>query len=236
MNLLLSLFCQLVFAITVPDLTGPVVDQVGIFSTGVKSKIERYLKQVNREGKIQLQVLVAADLEGNDIETYAIEVVEKWKLGKEKQDNGILFVIAPNERQVRIEVGTGLEGELTDAQSGRIIRQLVPYFKANRYQEGIIAGINAIVAQFPLETEAIPQQKSRSMQKKDIIFIIFFLIFAIPFHLARFWLHKKGVYISSGHHSRYGGGIFGGGSFRGGGGGWSGGGGGFSGGGASGRW
>lgn len=232
MSLLFSLFCQIVFAITVPDLTGPVVDQIGIFSTGVKSKIERHLREVNREGKIQLQVLVAADLEGNEIESYAIEVVEKWKLGKEKQDNGILFVIAPNERQVRIEVGTGLEGELTDAQSGRIIRQLVPYFKSNRYQEGIIAGINAIVAQFPLETESIPQQKSRSMQKKDIILIIIFLIFAIPFHLARFWLRKKGVYISSGRRSRYGGG----GSFRGGGGGWSGGGGGFSGGGASGRW
>lgn len=224
------LWAQLLFAQTIPALTGPVVDEVGVFSNSTKLQLENALRDINRQGVLQLQILIVADLASEPIESYSIKVVDKWKLGREKSDNGVLFIIAPNDRQVRIEVGTGLEGDLTDAQSGRIIRQILPYFKQNSYQDGIILGVNAILAQFNAETTGMTARPARSKQKPNNFFVILFIIIWITMFFSRFWLGSKRGY-SSRRSSGFGGGFGGGGS-----GGWSGGGGGFSGGGASGRW
>ncbi|PIP93067.1 MAG: hypothetical protein COW00_19160 [Bdellovibrio sp. CG12_big_fil_rev_8_21_14_0_65_39_13] len=222
------LWSQLLLAQEIPALTGPVVDEVGIFSSSSKLQLENALRDVNRQGILQLQILVVKDLASEPIESYSIKVVDKWKLGKEKSDNGVLFIIAPNDRQVRIEVGTGLEGDLTDAQSGRIIRQVLPYFKQNRYQDGVIVGVNAILAQFNSETTGMTARPARTKQTANSFFIIIFFILWFTMFFSRFWIGKGGRYRSSSYRS----GGFGGSS----GGGWSGGGGGFSGGGASGRW
>lgn len=236
MNLLLSILINFSFALTVPKLTGPIVDQMRIFSPSESSQIGNALKSIEKDGVIQLQVLIVKDLEGEPIENYSIAVVDQWKIGKEKTDNGILFVIAPNDRQVRIEVGTGLEGTLTDLETGRIIRQILPYFKQNRYRDGIVVGINSILSHFNNEAVQPPPSRIKQYQNTDFIFIVIFICLFIPLAIARNWLVRKGIIVATSNRSRHYGGSSRGGFGRIGGGGWSGGGGGFSGGGASGRW
>lgn len=219
----------------IPALTAPVIDEVGFLSRNDRQELMQLLYDFNRRGKAQVQVLIIPSLEGMPIEQASIEIVDKWKLGDEKKDNGVLFLIAAQDRKLRIEVGQGLEGAIPDALANRIINdQVVPLFRAKRISAGIVVGVHEILR---LADKEFADENIHDSPKRggDIpAFVILLLIIVIGV-LGRFG-GGRGRHMRGGYGG-YGGGLGGGfGGSSGGGGGWSGGGGGFSGGGASGGW
>ena len=139
-------------AFEVPALTGPVVDQAGILSAGEARQIADRLHTIKNQGGAQIQVLIIQSLQGEAIEQVSIQVFDQWKLGDEKKDNGVLFVVSANDRKIRIEVGQGLEGSIPDVIAKRIISEITrPIFKAGNYFAGVY-----------LTTEAINQAASTS--------------------------------------------------------------------------
>jgi uncharacterized protein len=231
------------FAANFPALTGRVVDQANIIPTESRQAIEAKLADLETKSDIQLVVATVTSLDGQEIEPYANELFRVWKLGEKTKNNGVLLLIAPNERRVRIEVGYGLEGTLTDALSQVIIANAItPHFKTSDYAGGITRGVDDIIT--VLTTDASEWQKRPSLRLDrapaptpvnwlaivGIVVVIGLMIVSPAFR----WM-ILGM-LMSGRNS--GGGGFGGGGFGGGqsGGGFSGGGGSSGGGGASGRW
>lgn len=251
-------------ALEAPEMSGPVNDLAGVMSESEKSELGNYLSAVNDQTGIQVAVLTVRSLEGDSIESFSMRVAEKWKLGSAEKDNGALLVISVEDRSLRIEVGYGLEGELTDMKSGLIIRKvIVPFFQDGKYGQGIIAGAKSIVdtasgnAAIVAEDESGDAESANESGGSGIAGFIFFLvIFSIMRGILAgknrrrggmgglFWPMVAGSILSDiNRHNRGGGwtgrsGGLGGGGFSGGGGfgGFSGGGGGFGGGGASGHW
>ncbi len=233
------------FGLAVPSLSGPVVDKAGILSRSEFEKIENFLLDLNNRSQIQIAVLIVPSLEGETIEDYTMQVAEKWKLGDKEKDSGALLVVAVKDKKLRIEVGYGLEENLTDSRSGQIIRNFIaPQFRSGNYGEGIYDGIKAMAA-YASEDESLLKEIAVSDEDDEGGFphILLFLIFTylmiskfLPGGL--FWifylLSRRGRASSTG--SFFGGSI-GRSSGRGfSGGGFSGGGGSFGGGGASGGW
>jgi len=135
-------------AADVPFLTGRVTDNAEILSPATREKLTAALKAHEETAGNQIAVLTVPTINGDSIEEYAVKVFESWKLGRKGKDNGVLVVIVPQDRKMRIEVGYGLEGTLTDAASSRIIRNLMtPQFKAGNYDKGVEDGVLAVVAQ-----------------------------------------------------------------------------------------
>ncbi|MBU1242884.1 TPM domain-containing protein [Myxococcota bacterium] len=223
----------------VPDLTGPVVDRAGMLSEPARARLTAALEGLWEGGGSQVAVLTVPNLGGESIEQASIRVTDAWKLGTKKQDNGVLFLIARDERKLRIEVGQGLEGQLTDAHSRRILDDTVtPHFKAGNFDAGVLAGVRAIVALTDprvnsaawFEGAIPPTPKHRKSPILTGLIILFFLVlFGVVAGLGGRGSGGRGggIWISGGGGRGYSGG---------GGGGFSGGGGGFSGGGASGGW
>lgn len=227
----------------VPALRGPVVDEAGLLD----GRSVRALEELSRRARggeggpgVQLQYLIVRSLEGEALEAYSMRVAEAWKLGTRGKDNGVLVLVALEERKVRIEVGGGIEGGLTDVQSGRIIRNsIAPAFREKRYGEGLLrAGreILAALGALPAGSRDLPRGGGWHALGGLLPWL---LLLGVPFLI----LAVRGV--DRGRRGRFGGwggwgggGWGGGGGFSGGGGGgsWGGGGGGFSGGGASGSW
>jgi uncharacterized protein len=237
-----------VYALDVPPHTRQVIDLANILDDQEQDRIENSLKLFQKEYGPQLQVLTIPSLEGEAIESYSIKVVDAWKLGDEKRDDGLLLLVVPQDRRVRIEVGQGLEGVLPDVLAGRIIRDVMfPFFKEGRYDAGIVAGLNAIAGRLGGTLKEIPTfAPSRQVQhtKNVPITTLLFLFILFFFILPRIFGGGSGRYYSG---RRRGGFIFGDpfgssrgrdrdGGFGGFGGFGGGGGGGFSGGGSSGKW
>lgn len=235
----------------VPPMVGPVTDEAGVLSPRAVQKLSSVLIQLHDSGGSQIAVLTVPSLGDASIEEAGIKVTDQWKLGGKGKDNGVLLLIAPNDRKVRIEVGKGLEGELTDAYSRRIINQVItPAFKENDFDSGIVGGVVQIIAvtdpNFDLQSTGM-QRRGRSSGKSMspmqglglLVLLIIFIIIAVIHRILQFFgLVPRSGFGRSG--SWIGGGLggLGGGGFGGGGGGssWGGGGGGFSGGGSSGQW
>ena len=134
-------------AIDVPFLTGRVVDNAEILKPATRERLVAQLKALEDRTTNQVAVLTVPTLDGESVEDFAVRVFEAWKLGQKGKDNGVLVVVVPNDRRMRIEVGYGLEGTLTDAQAARIIRdRMTPAFKAGDYDRGVSDGVEAIVA------------------------------------------------------------------------------------------
>lgn len=223
----------------VPALEGPVMDKVGYLDFNTRKSLSALLKDFNKKGKAQIQVLIIPSLEGEPIEQVSIRITDKWKLGSEKQDNGVLFLISDQDRKIRIEVGQGLEGDIPDLIAKRIITQAVsPYFKARQKALGVQNGVLEIIKHIDPDflAEKGIQDETTSDTKSKVIFFILIVLF-IAFRFLTFFGRGRFGYFGGGFGGGSGGGWSGGG-FGGGssGGGWSGGGGGFSGGGASGDW
>jgi uncharacterized protein len=147
--LILIFLAKLAFAATqqnpVPELTGHVNDYAGILSAETRSKLEKQLQQHEDSTSNQIVLLTVASLQGQPIEELANEIFNTWQLGQQGKNNGVLLLISPDDRKVRIEVGYGLESVLTDAHCSRIIRnELIPSFKYKEYDMGVIAGVDAI--------------------------------------------------------------------------------------------
>ncbi len=130
----------------IPYLSGRVVDQAGVLSTQARERLAAMLQAHERATGNQIVVLTVPTLGGESVEDYAVRVFEEWKLGSRDKDNGVLIVVVPQDRRVRIEVGYGLEGTLTDATASRIIRDLMtPRFREGNYDVGIEAGVTAVI-------------------------------------------------------------------------------------------
>lgn len=142
-------------ALEIPYLTGRVTDNAQLLSAETRRSLSEQLKVHEEKTGNQVVVLTIPSLEGESIEGFAVRVFEDWKLGSKGKDNGVLIIVAPQDRRMRIEVGYGLEGVLTDLTAGRIIQQtMAPHFKAGDFDGGITAGALAVVQ--VLEGEALP--------------------------------------------------------------------------------
>jgi uncharacterized protein len=245
-----ALLAAALAAAAIPPLTGPVVDLAGVVDARSKRAIEQLaLAARAAEGGrgVQLQYLVVKSLEGEPIEEYSIRVAEAWKIGSKGADDGVLVLVSIGDRQYRIEVGGGLEGDLTDLQARRIGGSVLePAFRAGRFGEGLHdAGVRILSV-----LGAAPQGAARPAARpaprpiglSTIVLGLFMLAFLLRILGAlgprRSLLGRRrrgGIFFGGPFGGGWGGGWGGGGGF-GGGGGWGGGGGGFSGGGASGRW
>jgi uncharacterized protein len=130
-----------------PQLTGRVVDQAGLLPAATVQQLTRLLAQHEQETGNQVVVVTLSSLQGESIEDYGYQLGRHWGIGTAEHNNGVLLIVAPHERKVRIEVGYGLEGTLTDARSDEIIQQVIlPKFRTKHYGEGILLGTQAILA------------------------------------------------------------------------------------------
>ncbi len=143
---LLMLWAPAASALSVPEKPqGYVNDYAGLLSSSARNQLEQTLSDLDRQTSNQIFVAIFPSLEGGSIEDFSIKLFDQWKPGTAKHDNGVLLVIFPNDRQVRIEVGYGLEGALPDALAGQIIRsEIVPAFREQRYDDGVRAAVSAI--------------------------------------------------------------------------------------------
>lgn len=143
--LIFSLLLSLLLALPVPQLKGYLNDQAGILTEQQAKAVENYLKSFDEQTSNQIFILTLDSLKGEPLFDYSLKVAEQWQPGVEGKDNGVLLLIAKKERKIRIEVGYGLEGELTDAESGEIIRYaMVPHFREGNFDRGIIHGVYAL--------------------------------------------------------------------------------------------
>jgi uncharacterized protein len=229
-----------VLALSFPPLTGRIVDQANVISEEVRHTIEPKLADLETKSGIQLVVATVNSLEGQEIEPYANELFRNWKLGEKAKNNGVLLLVAPKEHRVRIEVGYGLEGTLTDALGKVIITNaMTPRFKAGDFSDGISRGVDDIIT--VLTTDASEWEKRPSLRldsqpsSDPVNWVIFLIVVAIiallivsPGFRWFFFNVALNILLSSGG-SRSSGGSSSGGGF-------SGGGGSSGGGGASGSW
>jgi uncharacterized protein len=238
-------------AFTFPPLSGRIVDQANIISSDSRRTIEPMLADLEAKSGIQLVVATVNSLEGQEIEPYANALFRNWKLGEKTKNNGVLLLVAPKEHRVRIEVGYGLEGTLTDALSKIIIANAItPRFKAGDFNDGIARGVDEIIAVLTTDTsewQKRPEVRVDTNQNFDSV-IGPVLTFLFIFIFITFWLPGAYRFFGAGPQLRgfrrpnswgtpWGSGSGSGGSWSGGsGGGFFGGGGSSGGGGASGSW
>jgi len=214
-----------------PKLTGRIVDNADMLDLASIQRIEKQLKNHESSTTNQIVIVTLPNLGGYDIDSYGYQLGRDWGIGQKDKDNGVLLIVAQKERKVRIEVGYGLEGSLTDAISSNIIHSvIVPHFKKGLFISGIEDGATAII-------QALGGKYNISDHQKDVVnaplavFFLFFIVIFSTFALFSGSSTRKGRSSNSG--SSWGGGSS---WSSGGGGGFSGGGGGFGGGGASGGW
>ncbi len=220
-----------------PPLTGRVVDQAEMLSPQTEARLNQMLAAHEQATTNQLVVATLPNLQGYEIADYGYQLGRHWGIGQKDKDNGALLIIARDEQKIRIEVGYGLEGELTDAASSVVIsRVIAPEFREGRFEEGIVAGVEAMLA--ILGGEAIPAQAGQREQEGPdlplpvLLFMLFFIIFGSFLGGGRRGRrYRRGIFYGGMAGGGFGG--LGGGGF---GGGFGGGGGGFGGGGASGGW
>lgn len=134
-------------ALDVPLLKGRVNDYADMLSSSTEGQLDLLLQNLEASDATQIVVLTVPSLEGDSLEDFSMRVAEQWKIGQKNLDNGAILLIAKADRKLRIEVGYGLEGRLTDLMAGRIISNIiVPRFKAGQIDQGVIAGAQAMVA------------------------------------------------------------------------------------------
>jgi uncharacterized protein len=179
--ILILLSASDIWAMEVPPLKARVNDYARMLGNGVARQLETVLADLERTDGTQVVLLTIESLRGDSLEDFSIRVVEAWKLGQKGFDNGVLLLIAKSDRKIRIEVGYGLEGKLTDLVAGRIIRNVItPQFKLGRFEQGIIEGISAIAGTTRGEFKA-PHTTRRSREGSGVSSGIFALIALIFF-------------------------------------------------------
>ena len=166
--MLLFFLAPVAEALEVPKLTGRVNDYANMLSPSTRNRIETFLETFERAESTQIVVLTILSLKGDSLEDFSIRVAEKWQIGQKDFDNGAILLVSKADRKMRIEVGYGLEGKLTDMVAGRIIRNIiVPEFRSGRFDQGIANGVNAMVAAVRGEFKSLPQKKTARRRKTD---------------------------------------------------------------------
>ena len=218
-----------------PELIGRVVDAAGILNSDTKTILENRLRDYQEQSGHQIAIATVPSLEGYDIRDYGYQLGRKWGIGDKAKNDGVLVLVAPAEHKVSIEVGYGLEGDLTDAMSSIIIQNtMIPRFKAGDWAGGLYAGLDDIEkvvgGQGDQVVQRVQSQSATGIQDILPFIVFFFVVLIILFNASR---GGRMIFFPGGGGFSSGGG---GGGFSGGGGGFSGGGGSFGGGGASGSW
>lgn len=180
---MVMLLPHLACALEVPQLRGRVNDYANLLSPGASQRLEQAIADFERSDSTQIVVLTINSLEGESLEEYSIKVAEAWRVGQTKLDNGAILLVAKQERKIRIEVGRGLEGVLTDLVSGRIIRgDISPYFKKNDYDTGITAGVSSVMQVVRGEYRAQPRDLKQGKKSAEPVFtLLVFLLVAVVF-------------------------------------------------------
>lgn len=225
-----------------PALTGPVVDQAHLLPADVFDSLSQKLAAYANKNGTQLVVVTVPTLNGYPIEYYGYQLGRHWGIGQKGKNNGALLIVDVGEKKMRIEVGYGLEGTLTDVRSFNIIHNIIaPRFKRGDYAGGIVAGTDAILSVLGNQPDAARQKNVRAHSGTGFLMLIVFMFVILPLFATIFSRSGMGGRGGSGWlawlllgmlNGGSGGGGFGGGGF----GGFSGGGGSFGGGGASGGW
>jgi uncharacterized protein len=237
--------------VPVPPLKARVTDMAGMLDAHQRTTLENMLQDYEQRTGSQIAILLVKSTAPEAIEQYSIRVYDEWKLGRKGVDDGVLLLVAkdnpPALRRLRIEAGRGVQGTLTDAQSKRILQDVIaPHFRQNDFYSGLSAGVSAISALLDKENIPAPDKKQAAQDEGGfpwLLLVIFMIFIVLSRSRSRFghrsdgWGRSAGVILGgglgSGGFGGFGGGGFGGG---GGGGGFSGGGGSADGGGASGNW
>ncbi len=235
-----------------PELAGRITDQAGLLTPQDKADLESTLAELEQTSTDQIAIVTVKSLDGYAIEDYGIGLARKWGIGQKGKDNGILLIVAPNDRKVRIEVGRRLEPYMTDTMSALIIQNaILPKFRRGDYAGGIKDGVRDIRTVVLGDPEEVKRRAQGGHPPPEDSAEMFQLLIFLAFVAFILWINynsarsmqtggpdgrrrRGGIVIIPGGSGGWGGG--GGWSSGGGGGGWSGGGGGFGGGGASGSW
>lgn len=169
------------FALDVPELKGHVNDYAGMLSTATQRQLEAVLTDLEQKESTQIVVLTIPSLQGDSLEDFSIRVADAWKIGQKGRDNGAILLISKNDRKIRIEVGYGLEGSLTDLISGRIIRNVIaPQFRSGRFEQGISDGVAAMIGAVRGEyTAEDASRPTRQKQQGSPLVAIIALVFLI---------------------------------------------------------
>lgn len=221
--------------VPIPPLNSPVIDQADLFASSDEQTLSQSVRALFDGGGPQLQIWTLPELEGEPIESVTMRAADQWKLGRSGKDDGLILLIARQERRFRLEVGRGLEGVLPDVSAGRLLRaQLAPAMRRGEPAAGVHAVIREIARLSSVDSSVLPQNDASQRKPVNLVVFVLFMIIALI-------LSALGKVQGRGHGrwaGRRGGWYGGGGGWSGGGSGsgWSGGGGGFSGGGASGDW
>lgn len=155
------------FAVTYPKPAGYVNDFANIIPVNVRRDIENKLRQYKEKTSIEIVVVTVSSLEGRSVEDYTIGLARNWGIGDKQKNNGVVLLVAPSERKMRIETGYGLEADLTDSQAGSIIRdQIIPYFKQGRMADGIVAGISGIVLELGEKPYKTRLEERKAVEEK----------------------------------------------------------------------
>jgi uncharacterized protein len=227
------------------------VDGAGILDPATRAALTQKLAELEAKTTDQLVVVTLKSLQGTSIEDFGVELGRRWRIGQKDKNNGVLLIVAPSERRVRIEVGYGLEGALTDAVSRLIIENAItPRFRAGDFAGGITRGVDDIISVLTgdaaeWQQRAAKRPEASTLWSSLLILLFVILVFGLVYHVlvraappgprrrsrSAWWTGS-----SSGSGSSWSSGGWGGGFSGGGGGGFSGGGGSFGGGGSSGSW
>lgn len=229
-----------------PSLTGRVVDQAGLLDNGTVQRLDGELAQYEAKTSTQIVVVTLSDLQGYPIEQWGLALMRGWQIGQKGKNNGVVLVVAPKDRELRIETGYGAEGPLPDATADAIIRHvIVPHFKQNDYSGGIAAGIASIEAALegsfsaPADSQSTQAYSAAAWPWPAFLIGLLWLVIVLFNVFRRAGQGGTRLYTRQRRGPPYWGGGFGGGGFGGGGfggGGFGGGGGTGGGGGASGSW
>ncbi len=167
---------------SLPSLTGRVVDNANILDAATRAQLSAQLEAHEAETSNQVVVATINSLEGYDVADYGVQLARHWGIGTSEKNNGVVLLVAPAERKVRIEVGYGLEGALPDGMAGDIIRKrILPKFRENDYPGGVKSGVNSVLSAIAGEYEYVPSSKRSGKQTglNAIVPIIFISIVLI---------------------------------------------------------
>lgn len=192
----LTLTAGAAFAQTFPPPQGFVNDFANLLSDPVEAELETELAEFEKETTSEIAVVTVETLEGLTVEDYAVRLFESWGIGKKDKDNGVLFIVAEAERKVRIEVGYGLEGVITDGRAGRLLDEaVIPSLRQNDFETGIRNGVKAIESYIRVGSPPEPLEDNPVNEFWDDYFVLLFVLAIVTIYLFDYMARSKSVWL-----------------------------------------